>query len=590
MPYDNILDYLKQGVAARYDPLYKQKQQQSFDLQQHLNDRNTMTEYEKQNLQRLDQNHADNVSQIIGQHVASGDLVHDESKDPTLTPAPAGNVSGSSLNPSAPQTPWSLLSSPQGTLTPTSNSASQNQTGALGQASIGSTTPSQTDTGATGRDSGPRPPATPASMGAGSQPSAPEASTGIKPQFVPGSFEDQVNKQGLRWATPDEKADRLQSQARQQAIAARQSSLANVTSLLARPELKDVDDFTKKSLITEAMTGQKFPEETNSQVEGDLMKKAQAALESGDQTKYQSYRELLQTHLTHGQNAAPTKLAVRPDGSVYQVQPGVTMGTGDKIVGEQGTDKQPTPQIGYVPIKDAQGNTTGYSTRVVRGGESDLPANMQSQAGVNTINTPTSSMRTRGEMSQSVIDQIPKITQEIDGLKDKLGPAAGRWNDFVVNKGGLNDPDFKHLNMDLQMLSSGLRVAHFGMRSGGEAYQQQLNRDFSTAQSPEDLKAVIDSAQGFLGGYAKFAKHPDFSSNEYNNSRPTGIPQGPIHPVGQGGNTDRTTALSPPPNLPKPLVKGQKIDRATAQKFVDAFQDRQKGMEAAQQFGYDISK
>lgn len=436
------------------------------------------------------------------------------------------------------------------------------RTSGVAQSQQGSVNPSDTAQGQSGHDSGTLP--------------APQGMAGgIGNSFKP-DYQDQTG--AYRWTTPDERDAKTNSIAVQQAAAAHALKQTQLKAFLQTPEGQSLSDFSKRGLMAEVMTGQKLPEETAQQMEAELMGKAQQAVKDKDPIAYQQYSQLLGAHLTHGQNAPPAQLWKHSNGTTFSMTPGMTIQSGDEPLKNDET-KQPTPQIGYVPIKDTNGNTTGYNTQVIRGGESNLPGNMQSQAGVNTANTPTSSMRTRGEMSQSVIDQIPRINQEIDALGSKLGPAVGRWNDLMIGKGGLNDPEFKGLNMDLQLLSSGLRVAHFGMRSGGEAYQKQLQQDFSAAQTPEDLKAVINSAQNFMGSYAKFAKHPDFSPNE--------ATTGPIQPKTV---TNQSPMTNPPPT-PKPIVKGQKLDIKNRDTYLQLFGgDKVRSAQAATNDGWDISK
>ncbi len=160
---------------------------------------------------------------------------------------------------------------------------------------------------------------------------------------------------------------------------------------------------------------------------------------------------------------------------------------------------QPTPQQYVVP--DGQG---GHKLVVIAPGQS-VPEGAVSQSGFSAGNTPTSQMRSRGEMAKTVTAQIPQILNDIDALKDKIGPGAGRWNQLWVNKGGMKDPDFAGLDQDLKMLSSGILITHFGMR-GNAAAREALEKNFGEAQSPEDLKARIQHADKWLDGYANATK------------------------------------------------------------------------------------
>lgn len=114
---------------------------------------------------------------------------------------------------------------------------------------------------------------------------------------------------------------------------------------------------------------------------------------------------------------------------------------------------------------------------------------------------PTNNSKARGEMSETMLAQAPGILQEIDALNNKIGPGAGRWNNFWVKKGGANDPDYAALDQDLSLYASALAVAHFGARGGGAHFIDAMKKDFSQAQSPEDLKARILHADKWLEGY-----------------------------------------------------------------------------------------
>jgi len=118
----------------------------------------------------------------------------------------------------------------------------------------------------------------------------------------------------------------------------------------------------------------------------------------------------------------------------------------------------------------------------------------------------TNNSKARGEMSETMLEQAPGILQEIDALNDKIGPGAGRWNNFWVKKGGANDPDYAGLDQDLGLYASALAVAHFGSRGGGAHFIDAMKKDFSQAQSPEDLKARILHADKWLEGYENEGK------------------------------------------------------------------------------------
>ena len=116
-------------------------------------------------------------------------------------------------------------------------------------------------------------------------------------------------------------------------------------------------------------------------------------------------------------------------------------------------------------------------------------------------NKVTNTTRSMAEMARTVQPQIEVVKGKIHSLADSLGPAAGRWNELMVNKGGTDYPEFAGLDQDLDLLSSAIVRTHFGAR-GGQQYREALRKNFGEAQSPEDLLARIDSASGWIQGYA----------------------------------------------------------------------------------------
>jgi hypothetical protein len=89
----------------------------------------------------------------------------------------------------------------------------------------------------------------------------------------------------------------------------------------------------------------------------------------------------------------------------------------------------------------------------------------------------------------------------VDTLAESVGPFKGRWNEFMVNKGGKDFPEFAGLDIDLDLFASALVRTHFGARGGGQ-YREALKHMLAESQSPEDLKARITHADKWLLGYA----------------------------------------------------------------------------------------
>jgi hypothetical protein len=163
-----------------------------------------------------------------------------------------------------------------------------------------------------------------------------------------------------------------------------------------------------------------------------------------------------------------------------------------------------------LPVNDNQGNVLGWvnpqtktftSVSDINGATPGAPSLSAAEGGSVIPPKPTSSVLSRGQVAQTILPQIPVIQKEVSDLAGKIGPGEGRWNDFWVNKAGSNDPAFAGLNQDLQLYATAIGLAHFGA-SMPEGFVKDMMHDFGTAQSPEDLQARIEHAQGWVQGYA----------------------------------------------------------------------------------------
>jgi hypothetical protein len=120
-----------------------------------------------------------------------------------------------------------------------------------------------------------------------------------------------------------------------------------------------------------------------------------------------------------------------------------------------------------------------------------LPEGTQNIGGFAVQGRPTTQMRNVNAQAQVAAEGIPATIAEIDKLKDQMGPIAGRWNEFMQGKIGMENPEFAGLRADLLMLSSAVALAHARGR-----LPENLREEFDHAinapqQNPENLKAVI---------------------------------------------------------------------------------------------------
>jgi hypothetical protein len=144
----------------------------------------------------------------------------------------------------------------------------------------------------------------------------------------------------------------------------------------------------------------------------------------------------------------------------------------------------------------------------------------------------TSTTRTMSEMASTVLPQLDSVKGEIKQLADSVGPAVGRWNQLMVNKGGADFPEFAGLDTDLDLLASAIVRTHFGAR-GGQEYRQELRKMFGEAQSPEDLMNRLDHADSWIMGYARAGGH---------------APQKTAAPAGGGFRVNLKDAMALPQN------------------------------------------
>ena len=114
---------------------------------------------------------------------------------------------------------------------------------------------------------------------------------------------------------------------------------------------------------------------------------------------------------------------------------------------------------------------------------------------------PTSQTQNMAQMAQTVLPMANNLIAEVGQLKGSIGPAVGRWNQLMVNKGGKDFPEFAGLDTDLDLFASALVRTHFGAR-GGQGYREELKKQFNEAQSPEDLINRIQHADEWIKGYA----------------------------------------------------------------------------------------
>ena len=116
---------------------------------------------------------------------------------------------------------------------------------------------------------------------------------------------------------------------------------------------------------------------------------------------------------------------------------------------------------------------------------------------------PTGSMRSQASAAKVVVDQLPAVRSALAKASDKTGPFAGRWNDILQGKIGMEDPDFMTLRSAMDFMNSGVVRAHVGARGGKEVTERFDKLGAISHQSPENMLAYINEAEKWMRGYAE---------------------------------------------------------------------------------------
>ena len=176
-----------------------------------------------------------------------------------------------------------------------------------------------------------------------------------------------------------------------------------------------------------------------------------------------------------------------------QRHPGSTIAEATRAYKADSQAPQRAPIVNmFVP--NGQG---GETLQTVRPGQT-VAEGAQTAAGVNAVNTPTMTQRTAAGRAGTVVAMAPEVLARIDALAPKLGPVEGRWNDFMQGKVGMDDPDFASLRSDLLMMSSAVALAHAQGRLPENLRQEFDHAINAPQQSPENLKATIQTMLPWL--------------------------------------------------------------------------------------------
>lgn len=138
-------------------------------------------------------------------------------------------------------------------------------------------------------------------------------------------------------------------------------------------------------------------------------------------------------------------------------------------------------------------------------------AKMTLQARANQAKDPnalTNTMKTMKQQAQSTLPGIDRALDETQKMADRLGPAAGRWNDFWQGKVGANDPQFAHYKDEIGMVSSAVTLAHARGRMSNELFEHFQQMFDAGKQSAGNMTQALNVAKEWLGEYATMGDVP----------------------------------------------------------------------------------
>jgi hypothetical protein len=119
--------------------------------------------------------------------------------------------------------------------------------------------------------------------------------------------------------------------------------------------------------------------------------------------------------------------------------------------------------------------------------------------------TPTTTARDSAGFAQTLQSHIPEFESLIKQLdaEGKLGPLAGRWNDFMAGTVGAGDPEYDTLRTFANLFGTGMMKAHFGNK-GGEAAMEHFEGLVNAGKmDAATLLGGIAGYKPFLDEYVK---------------------------------------------------------------------------------------
>jgi hypothetical protein len=123
-------------------------------------------------------------------------------------------------------------------------------------------------------------------------------------------------------------------------------------------------------------------------------------------------------------------------------------------------------------------------------------------AAANDPNKLTNTMKTMKQQAQSTLPGIDRALDETERIANKLGPSAGRWNDFWQGKVGEKDEEFSHYKDEIAFISTAVTLAHARGRMSNELFEHFQKMFDAGKQAPENMIQALNVAKEWLGEYA----------------------------------------------------------------------------------------
>lgn len=117
---------------------------------------------------------------------------------------------------------------------------------------------------------------------------------------------------------------------------------------------------------------------------------------------------------------------------------------------------------------------------------------------------PVQSIKQQAQQAQDMLTLFKSVEKEIQSAKGagKLGPLAGRLNEYMTGRVGADDPQFAKLRALGSLTASGMLKAHFGARGGQEMYKHFEDLFNTGRMTPDDLVGAMDGFKTFMTTYA----------------------------------------------------------------------------------------